>query len=439
MKYTLLCSMAITMLLSTSCGNNEDSNKQSADNGDSVITASQQLQLPEPYATESVSNFSKVIGWPQGKTPVVPAGFAVAVYAKDLINPRNVYVAPNGDVFVVESNTESQSVKDKLSGKAASQRLDQSANRITLLRDNNKDGTPDVRSVYLTGLNKPYGVLVLGNSFYVANTDGLWQYPYAPQDTLIKASGKKIVELPAGGYNNHWTRNLAASKDNSKIFIAVGSDSNVGEHGMDKEVRRANILQVNPDGSGEIVYASGLRNPNGIAIQPATGTLYTAVNERDKLGDDLVPDYLTSVKEGGFYGWPYTYFGKHIDPRWKDSLPPGVVDKSIMPDVALGAHVAALGLIFYDGNMFPEKYRGGAFIGEHGSWNRSEFSGYKVVYVPFEGNKPGKPQDFMTGFIVDEKGDEVYGRPVDLDVLQDGSLLLADDSGNTVWRVTYAP
>ncbi len=435
MKYAFLCSVALASLLSTSCNNTKK--EENKDKADTVATTAQELNLPAPYNTKSVANYCKVIGWQQGKTPVVPAGFTVTAYAKDLINPRNVYQAPNGDVFVVESNTESKGIKDKLNGKAKSQRLDESANRITLLRDKNKDGVPESRTVYLAGLTQPYGVLVINNAFYVANTDGVWQYPYNPQDSIMTSPGKKIVKLPAGGYNNHWTRNIIANKDGSKIFIAVGSGSNVAEHGLANEVRRADVLQVNPDGSGEITYASGLRNPAGIALQPSTGKLYAAVNERDELGDELVPDYFTSVQPGGFYGWPYSYYGAHEDPRMKDKQQPELVKKAIVPDVSLGSHVAALGLTFYHGNMFPAQYANGAFIGEHGSWNRSALSGYKVVFVPFANGKPGKPEDFMTGFIADENKKEVYGRPVNLAVLQDGSLLLADDSGNTVWRVSY--
>ncbi len=438
MKCIILYSTALVLLTGVGCNNKKEEN---AGKDDTIATATKELYLPAPYATKSSANFSKVVGWPQGETPAVPAGFTVVAYTKNLVNPRNVYVAPNGDVFVAEANTEpdgiKEEVKDKITGKAQSQRMDKSADRITLLRDRNKDGIPETRTIYLAGLNQPYGILVMNNSFYVANTDGLWQYPYNPQDSIMKGQPKKIVDLPAGGYNNHWTRNIIANKDSSKIFIAVGSGSNAGEHGLNNEVRRANVLQVNPDGSGEIIYASGLRNPNGIAVQPSTGTLYASVNERDDLGDDLVPDYFTSVKEGGFYGWPYSYFGQHEDPRLKDSMRHDLVQKAIVPDVPLGSHVAALGLTFYDGSMFPAKYKGGAFIGEHGSWNRSQLVGYKVVFVPFENGKPGKPEDFMTGFRVEGKDDEVYGRPVNLDVMQDGSLLLADDVGNTVWRVTY--
>jgi glucose/arabinose dehydrogenase len=301
------------------------------------------------------------------------------------------------------------------------------------LRDTDKDGKPDLRETFLTGLNQPFGMLMLGNSFYVANTDGLLRFPYQPDQTKMTAAGQKIMNLPAGGYNNHWTRNLLASPDGKKIYISVGSGSNVGENGMEHEVRRACILEINPDGTGERVFATGLRNPVGMDWQPTTKTLYTAVNERDELGDDLVPDYLTSVKEGAFYGWPYAYYGQNEDPRRKGERP-DLVKKTVMPDVPLGAHTASLGLVFYDGTTFPAKYHDGAFIGQHGSWNRSEFSGYKVVFVPFENGKPGKPEDFLTGFVTG-KDKDVYGRPVGVAVLADGSLLVADDAAGRIWRV----
>jgi glucose/arabinose dehydrogenase len=279
---------------------------------------------------------------------------------------------------------------------------------------------------------------VLGGHFYVANTDALIQYPYKAGQTVISETGKKILDLPAGGYNNHWTRNIIASPDGKKIMISVGSGSNNGENGMDKEIRRANILEINPDGTGEKVYASGLRNPVGMDYYPGTTTLWTVVNERDELGDDLVPDYLTNVKRDGFYGWPYAYFGANEDPRMKGQRP-DLVKKTIVPDVDLGSHTASLGLTFYDHKAFPEKYQTGAFIGQHGSWNRSELSGYKVVFIPFKDGKPsGKPEDFLTGFIDDEKKSRVHGRPVGVTVLADGSLLVADDSSNTIWQVSVA-
>ena len=397
------------------------------------------LNLPEAYHTKSVRNFSNVIGWPVGKTPIAPKGFMVSRYADNFISPRWMYVCPNGDVLVAEANTELSGIKKfgaKLLGITKSQRFDKSANRITLLRDTNKDGKSDLKKVFLSGLNQPFGMLIIGNSFYVAVTDGLWRYPYQNGQTEITASGTKILSLPAGGYNNHWTRNIITNADSSKIYISVGSGSNVAEHGMENEIRRANILEINLDGSGEIIYASGIRNPVGMGFAPGTSTLWTAVNERDELGDDLVPDYFTSVKKGGFYGWPYSYFGQHLDPRVKESRP-DLVKKAIVPDVALGSHTASLGLAFYNKETFPASYRNGVFIGQHGSWNRSEISGYKVVFVPFSNGKPsGKPQDFLTGFISEQKQEEVFGRPVGVTILPDGSLLVADDASNIIWRVS---
>jgi glucose/arabinose dehydrogenase len=262
----------------------------------------------------------------------------------------------------------------------------------------------------------------------------VYQFPYSPGQTKITAEGKKILDVPSLGYNNHWTRNIIANRDGSKIYVSVGSGSNNAENGIDKEKNRANILEINPDGTGFRVFAYGLRNPVGMDWQPGTNILWTAVNERDNLGDDLVPDYMTSVKEGGFYGWPYAYFGANEDPRLAGQRP-DLVAKTIVPDVNLGAHTASLGLAFYTKDAFPKRYKNGAFIGQHGSWNRSVFSGYKVVFVPFENGKPGTPEDFVTGFIADESKNEVYGRPVGVAVLPDGSLLVADDSGNTIWRI----
>jgi glucose/arabinose dehydrogenase len=402
---------------------------------------SQEINLPKPFATESAKKFANVIGWPAGKTPTAPSGFTVTQFASGLKNPRWMYQAPNGDILVAESNTmpnAAEKAAAKLSGKAKSQNLGQSANRVTLFRDADGDGKPEVQQVFLSELNQPLGMVVVGNSFYVANTDGLLQFPYKEGQTRINGSGKKILSLPAGGYNNHWTRNVIANADGSKLYISVGSASNVGEHGMAEEARRAAILEVNPDGTGERLYASGLRNPVGIDWAPGTNTLWAAVNERDELGDELVPDYVTSVQEGGFYGWPFAYFGPNEDPRRKGERP-DLVKKTLVPDVPLAPHSASLGLAFYDGTAFPEKYRNGAFIGQHGSWNRSQFSGYKVVFVPFRDGKPaGKPEDFLTGFLVGNEKD-VHGRPVGVTVLKDGSMLVADDASNTIWRVSANP
>ena len=406
---------------------------------DTTITASQD-SLPAPFATKSTTNNSKVIDWPAGKTPTAPEGFTVTKFADGFDHPRWIYVGENGDVFVAESNTVLKGIKKlgaKISRKIKTQNLGESANRITLLRDANKDGTYETRSTFLQGLNQPLGMLILGGKFYVGNTDGLMQYPYTIGATSITATGKKILELPAGGYNNHWTRNIITNAAGDKIYVSVGSGSNVAEHGIENEVRRANILEINPDGTGEHIYASGLRNPVGMDWAPGTQTLWTAVNERDELGDDLVPDYLTSVKEGGFYGWPYSYFGPHEDPRMKDHQRPDLVQKALVPDVPLGPHTASLGLTFYDKTTFPSKYHNGAFVGQHGSWNRSQLSGYKVVFVPFKNGKPsGKPENFLTGFIADASKSEVFGRPVGVAILPDGSLLVADDVSNIIWRVS---
>jgi glucose/arabinose dehydrogenase len=376
-----------------------------------------QKSLPEPYASKSVTNHPDVMGWTEGKTPVAPAGFKVEKFGDGFQNPRWIYQAPNGDIFVSEASTKANS-----------------ANQISILRDTDKDGTYDKREIFISNLNKPFGMLVSGDHFYVANTDALLRYPYKADETRMSGSGTKIVELPAGGYNNHWTRNIIASPDGKKILIAVGSGSNNGENGIEKEARRANILEVDPDGKNEKIYASGLRNPVGIQFFPGSQTLWAAVNERDGLGDDLVPDYLTSVRRDGFYGWPYAYFGANEDPRMKGKRP-DLVKQTIVPEVDLGSHTASLGLDFYDRKEFPAKYHNGAFIGQHGSWNRSALSGYKVVFVPFSNGNPGKPEDFLTGFIADEKKSRVHGRPVCVTVLNDGSLLVADDAANTIWRV----
>ena len=339
--------------------------------------------LPAPYATKSRKNFSHVKGWPEGKTPIAPEGFVVTAFARDLKHPRNIYVAPDGQVFVSEADR------------------GQSTQQITLFRNFDAQGMPREHSTFLAKLNQPYGVTIIGNSFYVANQDGVWRYPYQATDSEMKAPGQKILELPTGGYNNHWTRNLLASADGKKIYVTVGSGSNAGEHGMKNEIRRANILEINPDGSGEKIYASGLRNPVGIAFKPGTSTLYTVVNERDELGDDLVPDYFTHVEEGGFYGWPYSYFGQHLDPRVQDPKLE-LVKRAIVPDVPLGSHTASLGLAFYATGPFPDRFHDGVFIGQHGSWNRSQLAGYQVAFLSMRESKQArKPEPFLTGFIAD--------------------------------------
>jgi glucose/arabinose dehydrogenase len=421
MKAKALTLSIIGLITLNSCNGqvSKKEKEQASKQGATIVkTAIGDLTLPAPYTSESTSKQSSMKDWPAGQTPKAPEGFIVTKFAGDLENPRNTYIGPNNDVFVVESGTR------------------KSNNQITVFRDTDKDGNFETRGVFLKDLNQPYGMLILKNYFYVANTDGLYRYPYKEGAMKIEGKGEKIVELPAGGYNNHWTRNLIANADGSKIYISVGSGSNNAEHGIEEETRRANILEVNPDGSGERIYASGLRNPVGMDWNPANNELWTAVNERDELGDELVPDYITSVKPGGFYGWPYSYFGKIEDPRMKGQRK-DLVSKALVPDVPVGAHTASLGIVFYNKEAFPAQYKNGAFVGQHGSWNRSLLSGYKVLFVPFKNGKPsGKPQDFLTGFIADEKKAQVYGRPVDVTVMNDGSLLVNDDSGNTIWKVS---
>ncbi|MFD2288738.1 sorbosone dehydrogenase family protein [Pedobacter petrophilus] len=434
-QYYFYASMLSVAFLA-SCQSNSKSGPQGTDT--TITTKSESLNLPAPDTTASKNKFSKVIGWPENKTPVAPEGFVVTRFATNIKSPRNTIVAPNGDVLVALSNSErttKEKIANTVTGKAKSEVAGQSANTILLYRDANKDGKPELTTTFLTGLNQPYGMLIIGNSFYVANTDGIWQYPYKNGDTKITSTGKKIMSLPAGGYNNHWTRNLIANADKSKIYVTVGSGSNVGENGMENEVRRANILEINPDGTGEKIYAAGLRNPVGIDWTPGSDMLWTAVNERDGLGDDLVPDYITSVKEGAFYGWPYAYYGQNEDPRMKGKNPE-LVKKTIAPDVPVGSHTASLGLAFYKGTKYPSKYQGGAFVGQHGSWNRSKIAGYKVVFVPFKDGKPtGKPEDFLTGFVADADKADVYGRPVGVTFTPDGALLVADDVSGVIWRV----
>lgn len=415
MKTRIITLFSIGVIAIAGCDKNNDDDVLGST---TVKTAIGDLTLPAPFATTSAERYSTTIGWPANGKPTAPAGFTVTKFADNLVNPRNTYVAPNNDLFVAESNTSN------------------SANRITMFRDANNDGIYETRKIFAQNLRQPYGMLIIGSSFYVANTDGLYRYPYTTGDTVLQSGGALIVTLPAGGYNNHWTRNLIANAAGTKIYITVGSGSNAAEYGLDNEIRRANILEVNPDGSGERIFASGLRNPVGVDWNPAVpGELWAAVNERDKLGDDLVPDYITSVKEGGFYGWPYSYYGQILDPRLggqgKD-----LVARAIVPDVPTGNHTATLGFTFYNKTAFPPAYRNGAFIGQRGSWNRSQMVGYKIAYVPFANGKPtGAPQDFLTGFIASESASTVYGRPVDVTVLPDGSLLVNDDAGNTLWQV----
>ena len=382
-------------------------------------------------------------GWPTGVTPVVAAGLVVNAYAAGLDHPRWLHVLPNGDVLVAESNgpprpDDVRGIKGrvmKLLRKRAGGGVP-SANRITLLRDMDGDGTAEKRTVFLAGLNSPFGMALVGSDFYVANTDSIVRFPYKAGDAQITAPGVKLVDLPAGTINHHWTKNIIASRDGSRLYVTVGSNSNVGENGMDNEVNRAAILEVDRATGSSRLFASGLRNPNGLDWQPQSGALWTAVNERDELGGDLVPDFMTSVQDGAFYGWPYSYYGQNVDARVKPPRP-DLVASAIAPDYALGPHTASLGLAFYRGSLLPQHYVGGAFIGQHGSWNRKPRSGYKVIFVPFANGRPvGVPEDVLTGF-VNAQG-EALGRPVGVAVDRSGALLVADDVGNVVWRVTSA-
>jgi glucose/arabinose dehydrogenase len=394
---------------------------------------------PLPAPSKSVKNFSNVKGWSEGQTPIAPSGFKVELWADGLSNPRWLYQLPNGDILVAESNTIKSTVMQVgavVLGASKAENMKKSANRITLLRDADGDGKPEFREEFLSDLNQPFGMLLMKNYLYVANTDALMRYPYKTGETKMTAQAQKVADLPAEKPNQHWTRNIITNAAGSKIYMGVGSVDNIGDDGQSVNPRRACILEMNPDGSNERVYAFGLRNPVGMAWAPGTNTLWAAVNERDELGDELVPDYLTSVKPGGFYGWPYSYYGRNEDPRMKVKRP-DLVKKAIVPDVRLGAHTASLGLAFYTKSAFPQKYRGGAFITQHGSWNRSVLSGYKVVYVPFKAGKPsGPPEDFLTGFKPsDTEEKEVYGRPVGILVLPDGSMLITDDVTDRIWRV----
>lgn len=432
-------SISLFFLITLSC--NTKKMNEGSYSGSVTTSGYKDDSLPIPFATGSAKNFSEVIGWKEGEIPKAPKGFSVNKFADGLEHPRWIYVADNGDIFVAESNTILKGILKlgaKISRKIKTQHIGESANRIILFRDEDKNGIPEKRYVFAENLNQPFGMLIIENNFYVGNTDALIKYNYKLGDTLLQQiTAKKIVTLPAGENNRHWTRNIITNTAKNKIYIGVGSGTNVAEKGLDNEIRRACILEVNLDGSGERIFAYGLRNPVGMDWAPSTKTLWTAVNERDELGDELVPDYFTSVKEGGFYGWPFFYYGQHKDPRLAGKQSPDPIEKVIVPDVSLGSHTASLGLVFYRNHSFPTKYQDGAFITQHGSWNRSVLSGYKVIYIPFKNGKPsGPPEDFLTGFISDLSKSKVHGRPVGIAVLGDGSMLVSDDVSNTIWRVS---
>jgi glucose/arabinose dehydrogenase len=399
-------------------------------------------QLPAPTKTFLPTvNIAPAKGWQDGALPIAADGLAVGGFAEGLAHPRWLHVLPNGDVLVAETDAPPRSEDAKgLRGwfmKRVMRRAGSgtpSADRITLLRDADHDGVAELKTPFLTGLHSPFGMALVGDTLYVANADALLRFPYTDGATSIDARGDKVADLPGGPINHHWTKSLLASRDGSRLYVGVGSNSNIAENGIANEEHRAAILEIDPANGATRVFASGLRNPVGIAWQPQTGALWTVVNERDELGDDLVPDYMTSVKDGAFYGWPYSYWGAHVDARVQPQRPERV-ERAIAPDYALGAHTASLGLAFHEGSAWPQRFRGGAFVGQHGSWNRSVPSGYKVVFVRFENGRPvGQPADILTGFL-DADGN-AQGRPVGVVVDRDGALLVADDVGNRVWRVS---
>jgi glucose/arabinose dehydrogenase len=401
--------------------------------------------LPEPNPELMPDmKIAEVVGWAEAQTPTVPEGLTVTAYAIDLAHPRTVHTLPNGDVLVVQSRGPEGKPKPRpkdvirefiMSSAQGGGGPQKESNLITLVRDTNRDGQVDERHDLLTKLHSPFGVAWIDNTLYVAAADAILAYPYELGQTQIAAEPTVLTPLPGGPINHHWTKDLALSPDGRFLYASVGSNSNVAERGLEAEKGRAAIWQVDRQTGAARVFASGLRNPNGLTFHPDTGVLWTVVNERDELGPNLVPDYLTSVQEGGFYGWPWSYFGDHVDERVHPPRPE-LVKQAIKPDYALSSHVAALGLTFTDGSAMPEAYASGAFIGEHGSWNRNTFNGYKVVYVPFENGMPaGMAQDVVTGFL---DGDQARGRPVGVAMDGTGALLIADDAGDTVWRVAAA-
>ncbi len=426
--------LALAAAFTTACGNSASLPVSAGTGPTPVLPKPQQSVIP-------TINVVTAKGWADGSGPTPAPGTRVRAFAKNLNHPRWLYVLPDGDVLVAETNApkrpdDAKGIRGaffkyfmaKAGGAAPGM------NRILLLRDANGDGVAETRTVFLSGLNSPFGMVLVGNSLYVANTDAIVRFPYSANATRISSAGVKIVDLPAGSINHHWTKNVIANADGSKLYVAVGSNSNAAENGISQEESRAAIWEVDPATGAHRVFASGLRNPVGLAWEPDDRSLWVAVNERDELGSDLVPDYMTSVKEGAFYGWPFSYYGQHIDPRVEPKRP-DLVAKAIPPDYALGAHTASLGLAWSAGNSLPAIFAHGMFVGQHGSWNRKPRSGYKVIFVPFSGSHPGGPPiDVLSGFV--KPNGDAMGRPVGVAVDKRGGLLVADDVGNTVWRVS---
>lgn len=433
---TLAAALTLSVVGLVSCGG-PDALDPSAGYGPNPV-------LPEPHtALLPRVNIAEAVGWPEGRTPVAAPGFRVQAFASGLDHPRWLYRLPNGDILVAESNAPPKP-EDKqgglrgwamglVMGRAGAKTP--SADRITLLRDADGDGVAETKSAFLENLTSPFGMALVGETLYVANADAVVAFPYEPGQTRITAPARRVAALPAGR-NHHWTKSLVASADGSRLYVGVGSNSNIAEHGMDEEVDRAAVLEIDPATGARRVFASGLRNPVGMAWQPQSGRLWVAVNERDELGNDLVPDYMTSVTPGGFYGWPWSYYGQIVDQRVKPANP-DMVARALRPDYALGAHTASLGLTFGEGDLFPARYAGGAFVGQHGSWNRRPRNGYRVIFVPFAGGVPaGPPEEILTGFLSED--DKAMGRPVGVQFDGRGALLVADDVGDVVWRVSPA-
>ena len=426
----------VAMLCLTGCNENAPDPK-------TQIGAKPDLPAQQQYLVPPM-HVASVVGWKSGETPTVADGLRIKVLATGLQHPRSLYVLPNGDILVVESKAPGTEpikrpkdfIMKWVESWATSGGDTGESNRITLLRDADGDGVPEVKSVFLDHLNSPFGVALVGNDLYVANTNAIVRYPYNQGDTKITDAGTTLTLLPGGPIDHHWTKSLVASEDGSLLYVGVGSNSNITENGIEAEKDRAAIWEIDRASGRWRIFASGLRNPNGLSWEPQSHALWAVINERDEIGPNLVPDYLTSVKDGAFYGWPYSYYGQNVDPRVQPQRP-DLVAKAIAPDYALSSHVAPLGLAFYTGTNLPASYRGGAFVGEHGSWNRPQLNGYKVVFVPFANGRPnGQAQDVVTGFLSpDEKS---RGRPVGLAIDKSGDLLIADDVGNTVWRVSPA-
>lgn len=435
-KYYALSALALTLpLLLAGCDNAAKISPEKQTGSDPQLPAAQNFLLPPMQVPSGTP-------WKNGETPKVAEGLKIEKVADGFMHPRQLTVLPNGDILVVEANSPpgvTSKPKELIMGlvQKASGKGGAGGNRITLLRNVSGDGKTWEKHIFLENLHSPFGVQLIGDQLYVANADGLMRYHYQSGETKITDPGTELADLPGGPINHHWTKSLLASPDGSKLYVGVGSNSNITENGIGAEYRRADVLEVDVATGASRIYASGLRNPTGLQWEPQSGKLWAIVNERDEIGADLVPDYMTSVQEHGFYGWPYSYFGQHVDERVRPQRP-DLVEKAIKPDYALSSHVAPLGLLFYTGSNLPAEYRGGAFISEHGSWNRKPLNGYQVVYVAFQNGKPvGQPKPVVTGFLTDDQK-EVRGLPVGLAMDKQGGLLIADDAGNTVWRVTAA-